>query len=615
MKTIINTQQSVQPCDFLNIAGGGENFMDTLNPQQMEAVRCRSRIIYVNAGPGTGKTHLLTSRLIEYIRSSERPQKIVSLSFTNTAADHIGETFEERVRHCRLRKEFTLYYGTIHSFCIMLLSEYKLSHGAENTGIILDDEELLDFAEEVDAQLEGRYGLQEIAAYVRSRQKSDNPELAALVGRIKDRYRVMSVEDILTTFINAADSDLQFRSWLSGRLTVMAVDEAQDLSEPTFGILDRLLSAIPEMKLFLVGDPRQNIFGFNGGSYRHLEAFLGRHVDCTTLELSCTYRFGQVIADYVNRFRFSDCDNLQMHSFAGQQGEVNVQGTGDERMEALAVIQELNKIGNLSESAVLCNNLSYLCPFLQELQQRKIPYKVYGGRRLLKPHVRLLKHLLRIIDSRNEYSIRLVARQSHIDISHHLGDGKTCAEVFFETEPGKLLKELRGEYRSGKSGLYGLMLGLLTKVMRMPEEGSDLARDYGRILEMSADYASVSDFLWDFATDRDKFAEFYQKEFPDSVETEDGLFLTVSTIHSAKGLEWDNVFIMGLSEGNFPNPYFCRDMPIDKQNDFFNDETKKMYVASTRARKRLFLTYSRIQTRKGHSFHRVPSRFISNYQS
>ncbi|MBQ2486357.1 MAG: ATP-binding domain-containing protein, partial [Candidatus Methanomethylophilus sp.] len=84
----------------------------------------------------------------------------------------------------------------------------------------------------------------------------------------------------------------------------------------------------------------------------------------------------------------------------------------------------------------------------------------------------------------------------------------------------------------------------------------------------------------------------------------------ISTIHSAKGLEWDTVFIMGLCEGNFPNPYFCRSLPPDEQLEFFNNEWKKMYVAATRARKRLCLTYPSSITRKGYTFRKDPSRFL-----
>ena len=103
---------------------------------------------------------------------------------------------------------------------------------------------------------------------------------------------------------------------------------------------------------------------------------------------------------------------------------------------------------------------------------------------------------------------------------------------------------------------------------------------------------------------------FYDSDVEECPLPIDGGYLTISTIHSAKGLEWDTVFIVGLWEGNFPNPYFCKSLPPEGQREFFNGEWKKMYVASTRARTRLCLTYSSNINRKGYTFRKDPSRFL-----
>lgn len=100
-------------------------------------------------------------------------------------------------------------------------------------------------------------------------------------------------------------------------------------------------------------------------------------------------------------------------------------------------------------------------------------------------------------------------------------------------------------------------------------------------------------------------------EYAECLVPADNGFLTLSTIHSAKGLEWDHVFIMGLCEGNFPNPYFCTAKTPEGIDEFFNAEWKKMYVASTRAKESLCLTYSTVLKRKGFSFRKAPSRFIA----
>ena len=246
------------------------------------------------------------------------------------------------------------------------------------------------------------------------------------------------------------------------------------------------------------------------------------------------------------------------------------------------------------------------------LRTLEIPYKVLGGRKILKVHIRLLKHLLRIIDSDNDYSIRKVAEAAKINIHPPQGVRKTAKELFYESFIGVKLATIRDEYNRTGSSLYMLMMNILTQVMRIPEEGSALADDYEKILGLSQQYETVSDFLLGFATDKDSFVDFYQKDYIESKVPPGDNYVTLSTIHSAKGLEWKNVFVIGLSEGNFPNSYFCQGLTKEAQLEFYNGELKKMYVASTRAKEQLFLTYSTTITRKGYTFSKKPSRFITN---
>lgn len=149
--------------------------------------------------------------------------------------------------------------------------------------------------------------------------------------------------------------------------------------------------------------------------------------------------------------------------------------------------------------------------------------------------------------------------------------------------------------------------------MRDPEDDESITQDYDTLLQLSLQYETISDYLMAFASDKETFAAFFRKDYEDCDEAVDGEYLTVSTIHSAKGLEWDNVFVMGLCEGNFPNPYFCKDKSDEEKEEFFNNEWKKMYVAATRARKQLTLSYASSITRKGYSFKKAPSRFIANH--
>ncbi len=578
-----------------------QDYLAGLNEQQRDAVLCPADIVFVSAGPGTGKTHMLTSKLVHVIATSTAKEKIVALSYTNTAARQLGERFHAKLRESGIGNEFSAYNGTIHSFCYrMLKTFYK-----EFNQIILDDEELMELAEDIRMSIEGRYTKEAIMDCLKMNPK--DRQLFETVCRIKDALQVISIQDILTLFLDALTEDPLFRDWIRDQVTVVAVDEAQDLSELNYIILDKLLEAIPGLRIFLVGDPRQNIFEFNGGTYKNLHGFLSRHPRHEEKTLTITYRCGQAIADYVNGFRFTDCDNASLRSVSGETGRIGVQTAFSEREEASSVISEIIRIGNLNESAVICNSLKYLDELIAQLIERGIPYKVFGGRKILKRHIRFLNHILRIVENDNAYSIRKVAEYAGIDI---VENGKKKKSKFFLSLLGQKILSLREVY--AKSSFKAVVQLAITEILASPDDTVDIIGDYQAMLEFAEDYNTISEYLAAFATDRELFVRFYDSDYVQCpVPTEAG-YLTLSTIHSAKGLEWKNVFIMGLSEGNFPNPYFCHARTPDEEKEFFNTEWKKMYVASTRAKDNLYLTYSRSINRKGYTFRKSPSRFINN---
>ncbi len=550
-----------------------------LNPQQLDAIRCHEKIVFVNAGPGTGKTTLLVSKLIDHLITSHTPQIIVALSYTNTAARQIGERFYRQLGQSFI--PFDFFNGTIHSFCFRMMKSYYESIGKPFDYTILDDEELAELSREVQEQ-------------------------SGDLSQYKRQLKLISVEDILNLYLEMLEKDMLYRDYMKEQATFMAIDEAQDLSAANYEILDRMLDLIPDLKLFLVGDPRQNIFEFNGGSYRNLDSFLSKHRH-QVRNLTITYRCGQKIADYVNTFQFTDCENHPLQSQSKEEGILTVRQASDEQSEAREVIDSIKQMGRLEDCAVLSNNLKYLETLIRELKHEQIPYKVFGERKLVKRHIRFLNHILRILDNDNPYSISKIAQYAGLDI---MQDGKKRKSLFFTTELGQLILSVRDDCAT--LGFTDLMNCVLERILRDPEDDEAISQDYDALLLLSMQYQTISDYLMAFASDKETFAAFYRKDYEDCEIPSDGEYLTLSTIHSAKGLEWDTVYVMGLCEGNFPNPYFCKDMPDSGKEEFFNNEWKKMYVAATRAKRSLILTYSSTIKRKGYSFKKQESRFISN---
>ena len=586
----------------MNNSQQSQDHLKGLNEQQLDAVLCDADIVYVEAGPGTGKTHMLTSKLVEYARCGK--QKIVALSYTNTAARQLGERFAKAAP----AGDFSFFNGTIHSFCYRMLKAYNIESARLYDYVILDEEELRELAEDILESHSGKVQLQQILSCLRSDRRDIPEELFKEVSGIKEAYKVISMQDILANFAKALDEDEGFRRWISGQVTVIAIDEAQDLTELYYSIIDRLIAAIPGLRVFLVGDPRQNIFEFNGGSYRNLREFLSRHSSHATKHLTITYRCPQSIADYVNGFRFSDCDNRQLKSMCSSAGRLTVRRARTESHEAELVLTEVLKCERFNKCAVLSNNLRYMDKFIDRLCELEIPYKVYGGRKIVKRHIRFLNHILRIIDSDNAYSIYKVAQYAGIDITE---GGRRKRSRFYASDLGALLLDIR--QKTEGMPFSALLEEVLSRVMEDPSDDASVRDDYELLRELSAEYGMTADYLPAFATDKDRFAPFFSCDYRECPVDTSGEFLTISTIHSAKGLEWDNVFIMGLCEGNFPNDYFCAGLSGPEREAFFNGEWKKMYVASTRARQNLMLTYPASIMRKGYTFQKEPSRFIIDY--
>ena len=565
-----------------------EDLWESLNDEQKDIVLCDDKIIYVNAGPGTGKTRLLVHKLLRYIQISTSKEKIVALSYTNTAAGELGDRFREAIFKVKLEKGYDFYNGTIHSFCYRMIKSFYASKGDEFSDIIIDDEDIRNLAEEIHVQLEEKYTVNEIAECLKSRLRSKKPGLTEILTEIKQRYSIISIEDILHKFLEECMKD-DFREWISDKLTTLVIDEAQDLTKLNYDIFSQLKKIIPELKLFLVGDPRQNIFNFNGGSYEHLNAFLKAYPTHTKKPLTKTYRCPENITNYLNTFKFHDCDNQKLKSMCEEPGQVLVSPCQSNETEAFRVIEKIKEIGDLKNTAVLCNSMLYLRDFIALLGECVMPYKVFGGKKYLREHVKLFNHIMRVLDSDNEYSIRVLDREFALNLKGY--SGKNIRERFYASNFGRRLKEIKEESVRLEQDFHTITCTIIDEVLALKSDTAEMMEDYRLLMELSNHYPSISDYLLSFAIDRDTFSCFYSKDYVECQVPVKSDYLTVSTIHSAKGLEWNNVFILGLSEGCFPNPRHAGDTK-EKQDKFYSDEGKKMYVAASRAKCNLFLSYS-----------------------
>ena len=232
---------------------------------------------------------------------------------------------------------------------------------------------------------------------------------------------------------------------------------------------------------------------------------------------------------------------------------------------------------------------------------------------MVKKHIKIFNHLLRIIDSDNVYSINAICRAYIIQADRM--PGRNVVERFYNTSEGKVLKDLKDDIArrtkiKEEVSLRALASTLVDRYFHNYGD-EDAVADFAALEEMMDQFNSIGEYLLSFAIDRNTFSRFIEKNYVECKVPVTDQFLTLSTIHSAKGLEWKNVIIMGLSEGNFPNMWFARNKDEHGKAYYLNDLLKSMFVAATRTKGDLYLTFAQ---KNPWGYTQMPSRFLNSLQ-
>jgi DNA helicase-2/ATP-dependent DNA helicase PcrA len=466
--------------------------------------------------------------------------------------------------------------------------------------------------------LEGKYELHLIKNHInKDAQKkfflSDEAkkEIDETLSHIKNTYFIITIDEILSKFLEHLNNST-FAEWVKEEITVMMIDEAQDLDTQNFKIFETLLEINPNLKLFLVGDPRQNIFKFRGGLFSHLENFLNKFNNKVSRKnLSISFRNPQNILDLTNSMNFTDCNNVRLSSHSKEQDNILVlKKYRNIFSEDDAIINLIQEINDFKSTAIIASSVSYFEYIVQRLNDLEIPFKVFGGYIFLQEHIRIIQHLLRIIDSENTYSINYICNKLNIKINKGKKDKWT--DAFYKTQEGKIIKSIRNEVNAGSYNVSKCLKDLeyfLENYILNYELKEEAIDNLNKLINISEGFNTIEEFLLSFATDKEKYYEFYKrdKDFICKNPNEEN-FVTLSTIHSAKGLEWDHIIMPRMCEGFFPNNKKCCEGTPEQVIEKYNDELKKFFVAVTRTKKNLYFTYPAMY--KG--FNKIKSRFIKD---
>ena len=576
----------------------------------------------VIAGAGSGKTKTLTFRVARLIESGIKPENILLLTFTKKAAD---EMLNRAVMILDSRCE-KVAGGTFHSFSNYILRKYSNLLELRNNFTIIDRAD----AEDVINHLRGSViGKQEkrfprkgtiLDIYSKAINKNMTAEevieseynqfshCIEKINEISKQYiaykrqnSLLDYDDLLLYLRTLLQSNDDIRKKLSNQYKYILIDEYQDTNSLQADIIKLLASE--HNNVMAVGDDSQSIYSFRGANFRNILDFPAIFPDTKIIKLEQNYRSSQNILALTNEIIKKAKEKYTKNLFSDIvfPEKPALICMNDMQTEAEFVAQRVLELQeediSLNDIAVLCRSARMTYNLEIELAKRAIPYRKFGGLKFIETaHVKdVIAHLRVILNpydiiSLNRILLLLdgVGNQTAMKLLPVLSSEKIETEkLMLPSKSSESIKKLLLTLDEQRKNLLNPSQ-IVEKVLAYYEpilidkydDYTKRLKDLEHFLYLSSQYSNLEDFLSDLAL-----------EPPDSSvsEVEDGAqkdeYLTLSTIHSAKGLEWKAVFIIGAVDGRFPSVYsFNSEEELD-------EELRLMYVAATRAKSYLYITY------------------------
>jgi len=616
-----------------------------LNQEQLSVVLGGDGARLVLAGAGSGKTRTLTYRVAYLLEQGVDPSSILLLTFTNKASKEMLS----RVASLLGVEAKGLWGGTFHSIGARLLRHFACDVGYEPTFSILDQEDSRVLVKAVmkDLKIDPKARrfpkasvVANIVSYARNTQQSiqevleikhqnflelanDIEEIAQQYQERKKRSNVMDFDDLLTNLVRLLD-DATLGRRISERFRYVLVDEYQDTNMLQARIVHGF--ARVNKNILVVGDDAQSIYAFRGADVKNILNFPKEWPESTIFKLLHNYRSTPQILDLANESLSHNVEQFKKELFSTrEEGESpRLVPCSSAAQEAKYIAEQILSLRNegtaLENIAVLFRSSAHSQQLEFELLKRDIPYEYRGGQKFFeRAHIKDIVAFLRIYENPEDEIawLRTLGLQT--------GIGAVGAEKILQlvrqqdsTESAVAENALSVPKRT-ESGWkdFSSIMRALVKEARLPAQmirainassyQDYLEREYpnwkDRLedLEQLALFAESYEDLTAFLVDISLYDEVVATRETDMRGDDERMVL--STIHQAKGLEWDTVFIIHLAEGSFPNHRALA------EEDGLEEERRLFYVAVTRARKNLLLTYPMTVGHGSLAFNQ-PSTFI-----
>ena len=614
--------------------------LEQLNDRQKEAVLYNEGPLLIIAGAGAGKTKTLTTKIAFLIEEKNvNPRNILAITFTNKAAKEMKDRLYMQIGS--LSKE--LQVSTFHSFGLKLLRENYETLGYDKNFVIMDSEDSLTVVKKIlkDANYDPKiYNPKAI------RNKISSCKNEMMTPDINDKYAVSDYEKVIKEVYEKYERKLHMNNSVDfddllllpiqlfkknpdvldkyqELYQYILIDEYQDTNEAQY-ILTKLLSA-KNRKITCVGDDSQSIYSFRGANYKNILNFEKDYKDAKTILLEQNYRSTSNILDAANQVIKNNKmrKDKNLWTSRGEGEKIKYYRSFNERDEAQYVIRKIKEMVNrgieYKDMAILYRTNAQSRVLEEEMLKENFPYKVIGSfyfysRKEIKDliaYLRLIHNskdnisLLRVINTpkrgiglKTIENLTLKADTEGISIYEAIDSGKelefkNLIERLKEVSQNLTLTELIDKVLDS-SGLKQELEseGSLEAEVRL--ENLEEFKSITKSFEEREGLISLEDFLLEISLISD--VEEY-KDDPNRI--------SLMTVHSVKGLEFDRVFVVGMEEGIFPH------MNSLMENSEIEEERRLCYVAITRAKEELHLINARRRTLFGKEQANPVSRFIS----
>lgn len=599
------------------------NYENDLNPAQLSAVMHKKGPVLVIAGAGSGKTKTLTYRVARLIEDGIKPENILLLTFTKKAAAEMLSR-ATLVLDDRCEK---VAGGTFHSFANIILRKYSKFLKLKSNFTILDKSDCEDIINHITGQMfpkkEKRFPKKSTILEIYSKSvnketptkqiiEEEFPQFAHCEDKIIEVHKayvgykrensVLDYDDLLLYVKLLLENNEGLRKKLSNQYQYIMVDEYQDTNTLQADVIKLLASE--HSNIMAVGDDAQSIYSFRGANYRNILDFPKLFEGTEIIKLEQNYRSTQNILKLTNTIISKAKEKYAKTLFSNIESPIvpALICAKDTQMEADFICQRilelLDEDVNLSDICVLARNARMSYALEIELSKRAIPYQKFGGPKFMETaHIKdIVSHLRVIINPDDIISLNRILLLLK-------GVGATTVNNIIPIIKGNLnpnIKLLPSNKTTSLVPLLKTLENLRSQIsMRKPSDiVEDVIKYYRPILKdkyddynkrekdldhfqyLSEQYSNLEDFISDMALEPpDASVEgMYKRNSDDEA-------LTISTIHSAKGLEWDSVFIIGAVDGRFPSAYSFNSA------EEMDEELRLMYVATTRAKNNLYITY------------------------